>query len=418
MMIVGGNANAREAFGEMTLNLKDLKSKYTSKNAQSYKSKLQRIARQAKPETQRQDSSNLIDFDQPQQQQPLDQQAPLINFDDSSIDTASANKTENIFDDLDIFKPIAQPTITTKSVFDDLISTNNDTAPVKQSTNAVDDLISPKPTTNHSVFDDLLSSSSPPATATKNILVDDDPFDEFISSSPNPPPTNSAVDDFFDQFESTSKSNNASPKASTKKRQLKPPKFNHNKLGARKVQSNVFQQQTALALKEEKMREQGIDEETIGRTSRNQAFALDQSVSIPKLQQPYSRLVYHEPKSQIVHDERLGMMSLSLSPKQEQKKTPAVEEDHFAREKFGNAKAISSDQYFGRNDYDPQRSAANASRLAQFQGSQSISSDQYFGRKSTMQQGNTPLSKKILRAATKSATKIQNILADMEENMK
>jgi ADP-ribosylation factor GTPase-activating protein 2/3 len=424
-MIIGGNANAREAFGELALGLKDLKSKYTSKTAQSYKSKLERKAQQPQLQTQQQDSNNLIDFDQPQQLPQQNQQASLIDFDNDSISTAPTKKTETVFDDLDIFKPIHQPSATTttaKPIFDDLISTHDVTTPVKQSTDrqysVFDDLISPQATTNRSGFDDLVSS--PPSNAT-NLLVDDDPFDEFISSL-NPPQSNSAVDDFFDQFENTS--NSSSPKTS-KRRQLKPPK---SKLGARKVQSNVFQQQTALALEEEKMREQGIDQETIGRTTRNQAFALDQSVSIPKLQQPSSRLVYqpseqkastyqpNEQKKQL-QDERLGMMSLSLQPKQQPVETEA-EEDHFARDKFGNAKAISSDQYFGRNDYDPHRSAANASRLAQFQGSQSISSDQYFGRNSTRQQGNTTMSKKLLRVATKGATKIQNILADMESNMK
>jgi len=117
-------------------------------------------------------------------------------------------------------------------------------------------------------------------------------------------------------------------------------------------------------------------------------------------------------------------MSLHLNNNTSSKSRPLSQQngseedssDHYARDKFGNAKAISSDQYFGRNDYDPQRSAANASRLAQFQGSQSISSDQYFGRKSSerVTSSSKPMSKKILRAAIKGATKLQNTLADME----
>lgn len=49
------------------------------------------------------------------------------------------------------------------------------------------------------------------------------------------------------------------------------------------------------------------------------------------------------------------------------------------KEKFGNAKAISSDQYFGRNEYDPAVSAAESARLKQFSGASAISSSQYFG---------------------------------------
>ncbi|KAI0369401.1 ArfGap-domain-containing protein [Pilatotrama ljubarskyi] len=60
----------------------------------------------------------------------------------------------------------------------------------------------------------------------------------------------------------------------------------------------------------------------------------------------------------------------------------AVEEDAptYAREKFGNQKAISSDMYFGRNSYDPNAVAEAQTRLQSFQGASSISSNQYFGR--------------------------------------
>lgn len=51
-----------------------------------------------------------------------------------------------------------------------------------------------------------------------------------------------------------------------------------------------------------------------------------------------------------------------------------------ARDKFSNAKAISSDQFFGRGNYDESASAEARTRLAQFKGANSISSNQYFGR--------------------------------------
>ncbi|KIJ61096.1 hypothetical protein HYDPIDRAFT_97253 [Hydnomerulius pinastri MD-312] len=51
-----------------------------------------------------------------------------------------------------------------------------------------------------------------------------------------------------------------------------------------------------------------------------------------------------------------------------------------AREKFGGQKAISSDMYFGRNDYDPTFVSESQQRLSNFQGATSISSSQYFGR--------------------------------------
>lgn len=51
-----------------------------------------------------------------------------------------------------------------------------------------------------------------------------------------------------------------------------------------------------------------------------------------------------------------------------------------ARDKFGNQKAISSDMYFGRNDFDPHAVSEAQSRLRDFQGATAISSNQYFGR--------------------------------------
>ena len=51
-----------------------------------------------------------------------------------------------------------------------------------------------------------------------------------------------------------------------------------------------------------------------------------------------------------------------------------------AREKFGNQKGISSDMYFGRNQYDPNVVSEAQTRLQSFQGATSISSNQYFGR--------------------------------------
>lgn len=56
------------------------------------------------------------------------------------------------------------------------------------------------------------------------------------------------------------------------------------------------------------------------------------------------------------------------------------EETRAARDRFGNQKAISSDMYFERNDYDPDTVAAAQNRLQEFKGATSISSNQYFGR--------------------------------------
>lgn len=60
--------------------------------------------------------------------------------------------------------------------------------------------------------------------------------------------------------------------------------------------------------------------------------------------------------------------------------TTAEDEETYARSKFSTQRAISSDEYFARNDYDPQAQSEAKGRLSQFDGATSISSNAYFGR--------------------------------------
>ena len=56
----------------------------------------------------------------------------------------------------------------------------------------------------------------------------------------------------------------------------------------------------------------------------------------------------------------------------------------YAQKKFGNAKSISSDQYFGLEEERRKKaSEENASRIAKFSGANSISSDQFFGNETS-----------------------------------
>lgn len=60
---------------------------------------------------------------------------------------------------------------------------------------------------------------------------------------------------------------------------------------------------------------------------------------------------------------------------------PSLDDDEkYAREKFGTQKGISSDEFFGRNAFDPNAQAEAKTRLQGFDGATSISSNAYFGR--------------------------------------
>ncbi|KAG6336260.1 hypothetical protein ID866_2837 [Astraeus odoratus] len=80
---------------------------------------------------------------------------------------------------------------------------------------------------------------------------------------------------------------------------------------------------------------------------------------------------------------KLGFGAIPTAPPalSSARSTPPVDDaPTTARDKFGNQKAISSDMYFGRNDYDPVALSESRARLQNFQGATSISSNQYFGR--------------------------------------
>ncbi|KAA6414457.1 MAG: arf gtpase-activating [Lasallia pustulata] len=56
------------------------------------------------------------------------------------------------------------------------------------------------------------------------------------------------------------------------------------------------------------------------------------------------------------------------------------DDEKYARTKFGAQKGISSDEFFGRNAFDPQAQSEAKSRLQGFEGATAISSNAYFGR--------------------------------------
>ncbi|KAK5062993.1 hypothetical protein LTR84_005069 [Exophiala bonariae] len=72
---------------------------------------------------------------------------------------------------------------------------------------------------------------------------------------------------------------------------------------------------------------------------------------------------------------KLGFGSVGAS-----KAATEDDDEKYAREKFGTQKGISSDEFFGRNAFDPNAQAEAKTRLQGFDGATSISSNAYFGR--------------------------------------
>ncbi|KAI9720215.1 MAG: hypothetical protein M1812_003033 [Candelaria pacifica] len=63
------------------------------------------------------------------------------------------------------------------------------------------------------------------------------------------------------------------------------------------------------------------------------------------------------------------------------------DDEKYARSKFGTQKGISSDEFFGRNNFDPSAQTEAKTRLQGFEGATSISSNAYFGRPEDEQNG-------------------------------
>ena len=60
--------------------------------------------------------------------------------------------------------------------------------------------------------------------------------------------------------------------------------------------------------------------------------------------------------------------------------TTTDDSEKYARQKFGTQKGISSDEFFGRGNFDSNAQSEAKSRLQGFEGASSISSNAYFGR--------------------------------------
>ncbi|KAI8327268.1 hypothetical protein EDC96DRAFT_532249 [Choanephora cucurbitarum] len=165
-----------------------------------------------------------------------------------------------------------------------------------------------------------------------------------------------------------------------------------SKLGAKKAPVSFnFEAAEAQAKQDlENKAKYDLDDDTDAKDQKEN----DINEPISPIKPMSSRLAYIDNTSKEDEYEKLGfgMSRLNMDDSASSTSMPAKKSYHqqhdgdsrTAQEKFGTARAISSDQYFGRNEYDPAVSAAESARLSQFTAAKAISSDQYFGRESDM----------------------------------
>ncbi|OAV92439.1 hypothetical protein PTTG_07965 [Puccinia triticina 1-1 BBBD Race 1] len=172
------------------------------------------------------------------------------------------------------------------------------------------------------------------------------------------------------------------------------------KLGAKKTGGSINFEEAERKAKEEEERVKKLGYDTRAEQEAQESKAAFKPNDVKP--STSSTNAAANPAKNVSQDERLGMgfrklgfgQTFGLSGEEaasmaEQQKRAAAkaasgyvepETGTVARERFGNQKAISSDMFFERNDYDAQASTEAKSRLTQFSGATAISSNQYFGR--------------------------------------
>ncbi|ORZ02549.1 hypothetical protein BCR43DRAFT_430328 [Syncephalastrum racemosum] len=228
-------------------------------------------------------------------------------------------------------------------------------------------------------------------------------------ASPSPAPSSPAATEPTESGKTPVRT--PTPRTSTPRTAVARP--NKSRLGAKKLGASKLGAKKApvkfdYAAAEAKAKEESERKAKLGIDENEEQEEEEQSVE-EKERGFSSRFAYQDAQSQAKKDEEedayeklgFGMSRMGVSDNQA-RQVPAPQskaaritgyeqeqqESQSAREKFGNAKAISSDQYFGRGSYDPAISAEQQTRLSQFHNANAISSDQYFGREEEGHSGN------------------------------
>ncbi|KAG5354471.1 ADP-ribosylation factor GTPase-activating protein [Yarrowia sp. B02] len=100
------------------------------------------------------------------------------------------------------------------------------------------------------------------------------------------------------------------------------------------------------------------------------------------------------------------------STKKKSTYTPPDKETTETLNKFKTSKGISSDQFFGRSDYDPAAQKEAKERLQTYSGSKAISSSSYFGRDEEEEQAMVNHSSDLERMAADLAERVKSVAGE------
>ncbi|GBC01158.1 hypothetical protein RclHR1_04090009 [Rhizophagus clarus] len=255
---------------------------------------------------------------------------------------------------------------------------------------------------------------------TNNAKKEDNFFDSFVQENDEKPPSSEKITSANSHIKTTSNGPILVKSKATTKSNIsargKGPKKSKMGLGAVKLQKVDIEEAEQKAKEEEELinslvkSEEEIDAEPNRNSEDRRSFSsrlmyndstqstsgggLDtddkrKSEDIERLGMGFSRLGFGTVPSSLkssstkteesTNSRYVGFGSINSNDSSRQVQDDSMD-NSYARQKFGNQKSISSDQYFGRHSYDPDALPAASDRLKQFEGASSISSNQYFGR--------------------------------------
>ncbi|KAI7847728.1 hypothetical protein BDC45DRAFT_525168 [Circinella umbellata] len=450
MMRQGGNQAAHDALGDHVLNYKDIHAKYTSKNALQYKKKLLIKVERA------------LSINQ-QQQQHVDNNNSNNNnlFNDTLFSSTTTNSNNNnnnkIIDIPDLIDHSHDP-------FEFLLQPKQQ--PIKQQENPNMPLIDIEPMSTQSM------TSKPKTDADLFTFWENEKSDieqDEAQHSSTITKATTTTHSSFGRSKHHHHPNNKTSRLGVRKAQT----FNFEEAEAREKQqeqqgsffnnnsntnddnnnkknTNVHRFSNPSTLREKTQRTSRLAYVPNNEKMDSSSSSLSTTTAATTAATTPTHIKLKKKEEEEKYDpemDRLGMgiarighpsQKNNYSHNNKNKKEQEEEENEmtFARDKFGSAKSISSDQYFGRHEYDPTFIAENSAKLARFQGASSISSDQYFDRQEQQRNrpsqddfsggyirstgtyrnnNNQPFSKKLLSVASKGATKLQRALAEMEQ---